>query len=126
MPMQNDDVMFYPGRPQYDNIPQVVYQDQPTFPADLPTIPNLKSVRRLCPFSFSTLLINSLQNPSRKYKTPESRNRIIPPDEDIRRLFQECKIGQGNASLLSQALALSRPEDLKKKDIIKVCDIIRF
>ncbi|KAG6855626.1 hypothetical protein H0H87_012931 [Tephrocybe sp. NHM501043] len=55
----------------------------------------------------------------RKHKNPESRNRIIPPDEDIRRLFQECKIGQGNASLLSQALALSKPEDLKKKDVIK-------
>ncbi|KAG6882281.1 hypothetical protein C0995_015216, partial [Termitomyces sp. Mi166 len=31
----------------------------------------------------------------------------------------ECKIGQGNASLLSQALALSRPEDLKRKEVIK-------
>lgn len=38
----------------------------------------------------------------------------------MRRLFQECKIGQGNAALLSQALALSKPEDLKKKDVIKV------
>ena len=36
----------------------------------------------------------------------------------MRRLFQECKIGQGNASLLSQALALSKPEELKKKDMI--------
>lgn len=40
----------------------------------------------------------------------------------MRRLFQECVIGQGNASLLSQALALSTPEDLKRKDIIKVWD----
>ncbi|TFK69806.1 hypothetical protein BDN72DRAFT_767546 [Pluteus cervinus] len=52
------------------------------------------------------------------HKSP-TRNRIIPPDEDIRRLFQECKIGRGNASLLSQALAMSRPEDLRKKDIVK-------
>jgi len=42
-------------------------------------------------------------------------------DEDMRRLFQECKIGQGNASLLSQALISAKPEDLKKQDIIKVC-----
>ncbi|KAJ7233307.1 hypothetical protein C8J57DRAFT_1577728 [Mycena rebaudengoi] len=40
------------------------------------------------------------------------RNRIIPPDEDMRRLFQECKIGSGNAALLSQALAMATPEDL--------------
>lgn len=46
--------------------------------------------------------------------------RIIPPEEDMRRLFQECKIGQGNASLLSEALAYAKPEDLVKKDIIKV------
>ena len=55
-----------------------------------------------------------------KERKSSSRNRIIPPDEDIRRLFQECKIGQGNASLLSQALALTKPEDLKRKEIIKV------
>ncbi|KJA13530.1 hypothetical protein HYPSUDRAFT_122179, partial [Hypholoma sublateritium FD-334 SS-4] len=55
--------------------------------------------------------------PAKKRKSP-TRNRIIPPDEDMRRLFQECKIGQGNASLLSQALALSKPEELRKKDMI--------
>ncbi|KAJ7233193.1 hypothetical protein C8J57DRAFT_1480377, partial [Mycena rebaudengoi] len=40
------------------------------------------------------------------------RKRIIPPDEDMRRLFQECKIGRGNAELLSHALANAAPEDL--------------
>jgi len=55
-----------------------------------------------------------------KERKSSTRNRIIPPDEDIRRLFQECKIGQGNASLLSQALALTKPEDLKRKEIIRV------
>lgn len=48
------------------------------------------------------------------------QHRIIPPEEDMRRLFQECKIGQGNANLLSEALRYARPEDLVKKDIIKV------
>ncbi|KAJ7233200.1 hypothetical protein C8J57DRAFT_1480382 [Mycena rebaudengoi] len=42
---------------------------------------------------------------------------IIPPDEDIRRLFQECKIGSGNAALLSQALVTAAPEDLVRVDI---------
>ncbi|KAE9403811.1 hypothetical protein BT96DRAFT_917357 [Gymnopus androsaceus JB14] len=43
-----------------------------------------------------------------------SRNRIIPLEEDIRRLFQECKIGLGNAGLLSQALVHAKVEELKK------------
>ena len=46
---------------------------------------------------------------------------IIPVDEDMRRLFQECKIGRGNAALLCEALAFATPEDLKRKEIIKVC-----
>jgi hypothetical protein len=45
------------------------------------------------------------------------RNRIIPPEEDIRRLFQECKIGQGNARLLAESLAYAKPEDLEKEII---------
>lgn len=53
-------------------------------------------------------------------KTRSSRNRVIPPEEDIRRLFQECKVGRGNANLLSEALTYAKPEDLKSKDIIKV------
>ncbi|KAI4521933.1 hypothetical protein K525DRAFT_238595 [Schizophyllum commune Loenen D] len=53
----------------------------------------------------------------KKHKSP-SHNRIIPPEEDMRRLFTECKIGQGNASLLSQAIMMRKPEDMKS-DIIK-------
>ncbi|KAH9916215.1 uncharacterized protein B0H18DRAFT_1038853 [Fomitopsis serialis] len=48
-----------------------------------------------------------------------SRSQVIPPEEDMRRLFQECKVGRGNASLLSEALAFARPEDLKLKEIIR-------
>ncbi|KAI0082116.1 hypothetical protein K474DRAFT_1767913 [Panus rudis PR-1116 ss-1] len=52
-------------------------------------------------------------------KQKPSEARIIPPEEDIRRLFQECKVAKGNASLLSEALAFAKPEDLKNKPIIK-------
>ncbi|KNZ71874.1 hypothetical protein J132_05699 [Termitomyces sp. J132] len=76
-----------------NNIPQAVYQEPSPFPIE-----------------FHTTLTP---------RTVESRNRIIPLDEDIRRLFQECKLGQGNASLLSRALVLSTPEDLKTTDVIK-------
>lgn len=50
----------------------------------------------------------------------QSANGIIPHDEDVRRLFQECKIGRGNAQLLNEALAFAAPEDLREKEIIKV------
>ncbi|KAG6905439.1 hypothetical protein DXG01_002699 [Tephrocybe rancida] len=42
--------------------------------------------------------------------------RYDPTDEDIRHIFQQCKIGCMNASLLSQALVLSRAEDLVRED----------
>ena len=56
-------------------------------------------------------------------RTRSSRNRVIPPEEDVRRLFQECKVGKGNANLLSEALKFAKPEELKSKDIIKVCTV---
>lgn len=50
----------------------------------------------------------------------KSQKLIELEDPYMRRLFQECKIGQGNAALLSQALTLSKPEDLNEQDVIKV------
>ncbi|KAF7373420.1 Kinase-like protein [Mycena sanguinolenta] len=37
----------------------------------------------------------------------------VPPDEDIQRLLQECRIGVGNANLLMQALSVAAPEVLQ-------------
>ncbi|CAL1694920.1 unnamed protein product [Somion occarium] len=59
------------------------------------------------------------QRPPSNTKHKTSSPRIIPPEEDMRRLFQECKVGKGNASLLSEALAYAKPEDLKHKSVIK-------
>ncbi|KAG7095922.1 hypothetical protein E1B28_006606 [Marasmius oreades] len=50
----------------------------------------------------------------KRHKSPSAR--IIPPEEDIRRLFQECIIGKGNAGLLSQALVHTVPEDFDSTD----------
>ncbi|EPQ55785.1 hypothetical protein GLOTRDRAFT_60574 [Gloeophyllum trabeum ATCC 11539] len=55
---------------------------------------------------------------SRKHKSSQ-KNRVIPPEEDMRRLFQECKVGRGNAALLSESLAFAKPEDLQEKDVIR-------
>ncbi|KDR74102.1 hypothetical protein GALMADRAFT_250888 [Galerina marginata CBS 339.88] len=111
VPFDTDDAMFHPptsGRISgYDtpnfNIPIVAYQEPSP-------VPGLDSAPLTPPGNFPIK--------KRDRKSP-TRNRIIPPEEDMRRLFQECKIGQGNASLLSQALVAARPEDLKKQEIIK-------
>ncbi|KAJ8083236.1 hypothetical protein PM082_009108 [Marasmius tenuissimus] len=42
---------------------------------------------------------------------------IIPPDKDIKRLFQDCIIGEAHASLLSQAPAHTTPEDFLSDSI---------
>jgi len=102
IPFDTDDAMFQPPNigqgPGYD-VPIVSYQE-------------------LDPPLLDSVPITPVPRPNMKRKSPVS-NRIIPPDEDIRRLFQECNIGQGNAGLLSEALAVCKPEDLKKQDVIK-------
>ena len=60
------------------------------------------------------------QQPNRAKREAGQVQRVIPPEEDMRRLFQECRFAQGNAQLLSEALAFASPEDLQEKDIIKV------
>lgn len=63
------------------------------------------------------------QQPNRAKREAPSHGqlqRVIPPEEDMRRLFQECRIANGNSQLLSEALAFASPEDLREKDIIKV------
>ncbi|KIJ60449.1 hypothetical protein HYDPIDRAFT_139136 [Hydnomerulius pinastri MD-312] len=40
------------------------------------------------------------------------QQRVIPLDEDIRRLFQECEFARGNAELLSGTLAFAKPDAL--------------
>ena len=91
--------------------PPHVHQPQPQRPA--PTVSSISTLYR-------TPIHVTLLQPTPGGKTRSSRNRVIPPEEDVRRLFQECKVGRGNASLLSEALAYAKPEDLKSKEIIKV------
>ncbi|KAF8130374.1 hypothetical protein EV363DRAFT_1399531 [Boletus edulis] len=50
------------------------------------------------------------------HPSPQSRGRyqqrVIPPEEDMQRLFQECSIARGNADLLFQSLAYAGPDAL--------------
>jgi hypothetical protein len=109
--------MFNPPMPrptsEYSLDPQPYpFQQSSSPPRDDPSLvsdPYLQHVH--------ILIVGSQNAPSRK-RSPR-RNRIIPPEEDIRRLFQECKIGNGNAQLLSESLTFAKPEDLQQ-EIIRV------
>ncbi|KAF7326913.1 hypothetical protein MVEN_02585200 [Mycena venus] len=57
---------------------------------------------------------------SRPPRKPWDRRHPCPhqPQDDMYRLFLECKIGVGNANLLSQALAMATPEQLNDSVIV--------
>lgn len=110
VPFDTDDAMFNPpslsGNP---NLPTLTFQDPtPITPeSGMPYTP-----QPVLQHQQAHTKDKDKDGKKHRRKSP-NRNRIIPPEEDIRRLFQECKIGQGNASLLSQALAMSSPEELE-------------
>jgi hypothetical protein len=65
-------------------------------------------------------VITSHLRPPPQQPQSQPPQRVIPPEEDMRRLFQECRIANGNSQLLNEALAFASPEDLREKDIFKV------
>ncbi|KIJ18196.1 hypothetical protein PAXINDRAFT_167451 [Paxillus involutus ATCC 200175] len=99
VPFDTDDAMFSPpvaplARPasQY-SLETPTFAQQTFSPEDLATPP---VIDRAPPQS------------RRRYQ-----QRVIPFEEDIRRLFQECKIARGNADVLSQTLAFAKPDALE-------------
>ncbi|KAG9037628.1 hypothetical protein FRB95_004848 [Tulasnella sp. JGI-2019a] len=52
--------------------------------------------------------------PQPPLQTRPSRGGIISPEEDMRRLFEECELARGNAQMLSNALVYARPEEVLK------------
>ncbi|KAI0341260.1 hypothetical protein BDW22DRAFT_1485694, partial [Trametopsis cervina] len=94
IPFPVDDAMFNP--PSIPTYPQTPLINE-TPPNHMPTAPQ--------------------RPPNSKHKS--SRHKIIPHDEDMRRLLEECQIGIGNAQLLSEALTFAKPEDLKEKKLIR-------
>ncbi|KAJ7619440.1 hypothetical protein FB45DRAFT_159331 [Roridomyces roridus] len=113
VPLDTDDAMFnpplnalrHPG-PGYEfentNPPVVVYPDGTQTAPENP--------------SGSPKQQNSDVTPDEKSSGKSHRDHfrgILPPDEDTRRLFQECKIGVDNAFQLSEALATATPEELR-------------
>lgn len=126
VPFDTDDAMFNPPVPTRNSqidLPTLMFQD--------PTPITPESGMPFTPHQ-PTAPPPQQTNHKKRRKSPSRHNRIIPPDEDIRRLFQECKIGQGNASLLAQALVVGKPEDLEdlrkggRGGVIRVRDIHCF
>jgi hypothetical protein len=61
------------------------------------------------------------QRPSGKHhKSSHSTQRIIPQDEDVKRLFEECVLAKQHAGLLNEALAFASPEDLLTNKLLNV------
>ena len=55
---------------------------------------------------------------------PRRRDReYIPPDEDMRRLFEECDVALHNVRILNEALAFATPDSFRSNAVIKVCMI---
>ncbi|CDO75455.1 hypothetical protein BN946_scf184823.g9 [Trametes cinnabarina] len=116
MPFDNDDAMFYPATPRHSAGPNTL---QPPVLDPRPQPPSRPHSQPRVHHDQQGATPQRPPPTATLEKTRPSRNRVIPPEEDIRRLFQECKVGQGNASLLAEALLYAKPEDLKSKDIIK-------
>ncbi|KAF9219339.1 hypothetical protein BS17DRAFT_427154 [Gyrodon lividus] len=98
VPFDTDDAMF---SPPVAPLPRPVSQ----YSLETPT------------FAQQTFSPEDLATPAPAERTPPQgrrrhQQRVIPVEEDIQRLFQECKIARGNADLLSQALAFAKPDAL--------------
>jgi len=108
MPFDTEDAMFNPplmrGRAST--------YDYDITDATAPIVPDTPPVSRPPPHQRKTSdNVTPGENPKQHH--------IIFPEEDMRRLFQECKIGTGNANLLSQALAMATPEQLNDSVIVE-------
>ena len=61
------------------------------------------------------------QGTNRELPTPPRPDRrLIPPEEDMRRLFEECEVALYSCRILNEALAYATPESFRKNPVIKV------
>ncbi|KAJ7619451.1 hypothetical protein FB45DRAFT_839940 [Roridomyces roridus] len=114
VPFDTDDAMFNPplnalrhaaqGYEFENTDPTVV-----VYPGGTQTAPETPPIATKQPLQRKNSDVTPDEKSSGKSHRDHHRG-IIPPDEDMRRLFQECKIGVGNANLLNEALATATPE----------------
>jgi hypothetical protein len=131
VPFDPDDAMFNPPSPRRSTAVSLTPSYPPVHPQSLQTTtpsnaqpqaqppPQPQSQPPQPQTQPQTQTQTQAQQPSRGKREPQLQ-RVIPPEEDMRRLFQECRFAHGNAQLLNEALAYATPEDLREKEIIKV------
>ncbi|KAI0270754.1 hypothetical protein BC834DRAFT_863090 [Gloeopeniophorella convolvens] len=127
VPFDPDDAMFNPPSPRRSSAfsPTPGYVPPPVHPQALqavqipPTQPQTLPPPQLQTLQPQTQAQQIPARPKHELSNQSQVQRVIPPDEDMRRLFQECRFAHGNAQLLSEALTFASPEDLREKDIIK-------
>ena len=110
--------MFNPPSPRRSTATTLPPDHQPPVHPQSAPPPNTQPHAPAQPLQFPQT--QAPQQPNRAKREAGQVQLIIPPEEDMRRLFQECRFAQGNAQLLSEALTFARPEDLREKNIIKV------
>lgn len=123
VPFDPDDAMFNPPSPRRSSAFNLTPSYPPVHPQLLqspvqpqtPPPPPLQSPQPQPQTQTSQLPTR----PKREAPNQGVLQRVIPPEEDMRRLFQECRFAHGNAHLLSETLTYASPEDLREKDIIK-------
>lgn len=76
------------------------------------------------PYPHSPSYLQHVQGPS-PHPPASSPNAVIAPEDDVQRLFNVCKVGQGNAELLQEVLVYAKPQELKN-DITKVPSYFRL
>ncbi|KAF5314434.1 hypothetical protein D9619_011857 [Psilocybe cf. subviscida] len=130
VPFYTDDAIFTPpaSRPEHLSESKVlIIKSTPLSDANngpssppayvaLPTAPTTDPQPRLQPQPESPTQAHK-HNSKRSSSAPS--HHIITREEDIQRVFRECNTGQGNAALLSQLVALGKPEDLEKQTRMK-------
>ena len=111
IPFDKDDAMFDPtqgnrSRNLTSPVPQVTYVNTP----NSPQVPRPSTVRQDSA---------GRQRPNLP-KPPKPDRGLIPPDEDIRRLFEECEVALYGTRILNEALAFATPETFRRNPVIKV------
>lgn len=92
IPFDNENTMFVPAQPLQPSQPTTPLPENHSIPDDSVQVPRPPKL--------------------------SSRNRIIPPEEDMRRLMEECNVGSANAQFLMDLLKYAKPSDVKKKKTV--------
>ena len=114
IPFDTQDSMFDPTmqghrmRTHASPIPQVTYVNAP----NSLYVPEMGSTPRDWD--------QGQRNRHRNHELPQPPRKVIPLEEDMRRLFEECSMALSHARILNEALAYATPDSFRNNSVIKV------